>query len=186
MRCNEVNEMEWMTVKEAGKIADVSVHTFRPLINRGKAEMMKKIQDNGSGYWALQRDHLTGAEKMPSQDIIPEPSQMVSIPAETYVQLQKDHDAMVQGLMMYRYKFEQAEKQLHLLPAPAEVVTSHLMETEEALKAEVEYREQLIEALEEKEAKIQEQKNQLIALGMELVCERSLPWWKRVMRKRKM
>lgn len=77
---------------------------------------------------------------------------MITLPLEYYEKQQKERDQALQGLMMYRYKFEEAERQLKLLPAPVEMVNSRLEELERQL-----------------------QKKEL-----ELQRERSLPWWKRL------
>ena len=155
--------------------------------------MVKKMQENGPGYWVIHKDHLTEmqAEKVTSQGTISPPSHdtsqrnisdtshMVTIPAEVYIQQQKEHDNILQGMMMNRWKFEDLERQIRLLPAPAEVVTAQLMETEEALKAEVDYRDQLRVTLQEKEVRIQEQEQKFMELQAELERAR-LPWWKKL------
>lgn len=190
MRCDNLNEKEWITLKEASKITGKSVHAFRQLINRGRVEMVKKMQDNGPGYWVIHRDHLnemipekvtshrtiSSSSQDTSQCIISDASQMVTIPAEVYIQQQREHDNMVQGLMMYRYKFEEAEKQMKLLPAPAETIAGKIDELEETLSAEVQYREQLTSALQEKEAKVQELEADL--------RQARLPWWKKMLKMR--
>lgn len=71
-------------------------------------------------------------------------------------------------------------KKLRLLPAPVELLSSRLEELEqkiqekdEALTAEVNYREQFSSALHEQEAR-------LIRLKTELEAEKKKPWWKRL------
>jgi hypothetical protein len=85
----------------------------------------------------------------------------------------EERDKLQAGLMMYRYKYEEMERKVKLLPAPVEVVTSKLKELEDSVAAEVSYREQMTTALYEREATV-------IRLQAELEAEKKKPWWKRI------
>jgi len=186
MRSKVLSEKEWVTLKEASEITGRSVHAFRQLINRKRIDKIKKMQDNGPGYWVIHRDHLSEMydEMLPSRDTsqrtisgtsqgsISDTSQMVTIPAEVYERQQKEHDNMVQGLMMYRYKFEELERQTRLLPAPLEIIPSKLTELE-----------QKEQALRDSQEAIRNLEAELQATRSTLEGERSRSWWQRLWRK---
>lgn len=78
---------------------------------------------------------------------------VVTLPVEFYAQQQKEHEQALTGMMMYRWKYEELDRQVKLLPAPVEVVPSMVQE-----------RDARIRALEDE------------------LAEKSLPWWKRMFR----
>ena len=157
---------EWITLKAASKLTGRSINSLRILISRKKIDMVKKMRDNGPGYWVIHKEALGAISRSdmvdeisrqssissPHQTIISPTSQVISMPIEYYERQQKEHDNIVQGMMMYRFKFEELEKQVRLLPAPVEAVTTRLQE-----------QERTIEALQ---AELQQAR---------------LPWWKRLM-----
>lgn len=57
---------------------------------------------------------------------------MISIPLEYYERQQEDRDRLMQGLMMYRFKFEELDRRLRLLPAPPESIHEEIREKDEA------------------------------------------------------
>lgn len=185
---NEVNSSSpWVTLKEASELTGRNINSLRQLLSGRQAVKVKKVKSSGQGNWLFHKDSLNGIMLTSSPDRVSQTGQKSGIPLEYFDSKQKEwteeRDKLQAGLMMYRFKFEELNRQIRLLPAPAEVITSQLMETEEALKAEVELREKLTSALQEKEAKIEVQKRQFLALGAELMHERSLPWWKKIFRR---
>jgi len=67
-----------------------------------------------------------------------------------------ERDRLLQGLMMYRYKFEELDRQLKILPAPPEFVKAKLNELEQHLQEKAElasqYEEKIALAAREKDA----------------------------------
>ncbi len=61
-------------------------------------------------------------------------TQVITLPAEIFLQQQKERDELMQGMMMYRYKFEELERRMRLLPAPVETVSTILQENEAKLQ----------------------------------------------------
>lgn len=207
-------EKEWLSLREASKITGKSVHAFRLLINRGRIEKARKQEANGQSYWEIHRDVLTvsgGEEKGASQGAYHTshaPSQVVSLPVELYTEQQKERDNLMQGLMMYRWKFEEQEKLLRLLPAPPEAVSAILEEkdqvlqrkdheleekaaalaqAEKILEAAKETQQQYQEAMEQLKAKLQEeeQAREVYRLQWEAAqAELKKPWWKRMFKKK--
>jgi hypothetical protein len=55
----------------------------------------------------------------------------ISIPLEYYERQQEDRDRLMQGLMMYRFKFEELDRRLRLLPGPPEAIHEEIREKEE-------------------------------------------------------
>jgi hypothetical protein len=98
------------------------------------------------------------------------PGQVITLPVEVIVQQQKERDQALQGMMMYRYKFEEAEKQLRLLSAPPEIVASKLTELEHTLQQKDQEAWAAIAMLE----------LELRAAKEAIEIQRALPWWKRM------
>jgi len=80
--------------------------------------------------------------------------------------------------MMYRWKFEELDRQVKLLPAPVEVVSSKLTELESTLQAERTGREEARQAIAMMELELK-------AAREALETERSRPWWKRAFGRRR-
>lgn len=66
-----------------------------------------------------------------------------------------ERDRLLQGLMMYRYKFEELDRQLKMLPAPPEFVKAKLDELEQHIRGKAEltsqYEERIAQAAREKD-----------------------------------
>ena len=182
---------EWITLKEASKITGKSVNAIRLLVNRRKIDMVKKIEEKGRSYWVVHRESLPmtcgqkGSNSTTSQEHVKHSGQATTIPLEYYDNMRKEweeeRDKLTSGLTMYRYKFEEAERQLKLLPAPAHVVSSRLEELEhtvqekdEVIQTEIQYRQQLSSVLHSQEAR-------LLELEAELRHAKK-PWWKKVLK----
>jgi hypothetical protein len=180
MRSQVLNEKEWIPLKEASEITGRSMHALRLLIHRGRIEKVRKQQVNGHGYWEIHRDVLSviRSEKATSQSTtqqasqicshenIPGASQAITMPAEIYIQQQKERDSYLQGMMMYRYKFEELDRQVKLLPAPVDQVAMKLQEAE--------HKDQVLRDAQEAITRLEE----------DLRRERFLPWWKKIFRNR--
>jgi predicted nucleic acid-binding Zn-ribbon protein len=87
---------------------------------------------------------------------------VITLPVEYYERQQKERDELVQGLMMYRYKFEELDRQVRLLPAPVETIPVKLAEKDQALQRS----QEAIKALEEA-----------------LQREKQRSWWERLWKK---
>jgi len=204
MRSGVINEREWIPLREASKITGRSVHALRLLINRGRIEKVRKQQVNGQSYWEIHQEAVslirgdTGASHGTSHEAsqgpshtyqqashgtshenLSPPSQVITIPVEYYEQQQKERDNLMQGMTMYRYKFEELERQTRLLPAPLEVIPLKL--------TELEHREEALrtsqQAINDLETKLQTRQKAINELEAELQRERSVTWWQRLWRK---
>lgn len=204
MRSNLISDKEWITLKEASKITGRSIQALRLLINRKRIDKVKKVQDNGPGYWLINKDALQQISMISMDDkntyqqdtshTYQVPSQVISIPIEYYGQQQKERDQLQAGLMMYRYKFEELDRQMKLLPAPVEVVSTKLKEQESMLqtkdlalaraqeildKAREDY-DQYKTAIVELKEKLQEEERTKAELRQQLEMELR-PWWKKIL-----
>jgi hypothetical protein len=202
------HDIEWLTIKEASKITGRSVNALNLLVNRQRVDKIKKID----GKWHIHRDSLItlcqpresdiAETRLDIQSIM---SEAVSpdiaipmIPLEHYEKKREvwdiERDKLHAGLMMYRYKFEEAERQLKLLPAPAEIVTTKMQEQDAALQekeiALARAQEILQKAREDYDTyktsivdlkqKLQEEENAKTDLLQQLQLERR-PWWKKIL-----
>ncbi len=70
---------------------------------------------------------------------------------------QQERDNLMQGLLMYRYKFEEVDRQLKILPAPPEYVKVKIDELEKNLQEEASARSFVVI----EKAKTEEEKEQL-------------------------
>lgn len=143
-------EREWLTLKEASELTGKSLNSLRLLVHRKKVDRVRKITDNGRNYWLIHRDSVgTLGNRISADEAAPEidissfdekdfsdayPEEMAcrfaAVPLEHYEQQRKDwleeRDGLMQGIMMYRFKFEELEKQIKLLPAPPQVMSEEL------------------------------------------------------------
>jgi len=193
MRSQVLNEKEWVSLKEASKITGKSVHALQLMISRGKLEKVRKQGSNGHGYWEIHNEVLKSMmdEKLISQGVSHENfsdiSQVVTMPTEAFFQQQKERDNLLQGLMMYRYKFEELDRQIKMLPAPLEVLPAILQEKDVKL-SELEQKAELLEEVERKLLTEQQSRErieqELQKVKEDLLNERSLSWWSRLWKKR--
>jgi len=174
---------QWITLKEASEISGKSINALRLLIHRGKIDNLRKVKGKGHGEWLIHKDYVAQfdqaeiSENLKSQDTPIEmttlKSQENSEPAiplhyfdKKLNEWETERDKLVQGLMMYRYKFEDLERQIKLLPAPPEVMTSELEQKAQALaQAELIVEEAKVkqkqhsEAMEQFRAKLQDEEH---------------------------
>lgn len=198
---------QWITLKEASEISGKSINALRLQIHRGKIDNLRKVKGKGHGEWLIHKDYVAQfdpaeiSENLKSQDT---PIEMTTLKSqdnsEHAISLQyfdkklneweTERDKLVQGLMMYRYKFEDLERQIKLLPAPPEVLTSELEQKAQALAQA----EKIIEDAKEAQQKYQESMTQLKAKLQEeehakeafriqweqAMAEAKRPWWKKL------
>ncbi|MDQ7822868.1 MAG: helix-turn-helix domain-containing protein [Candidatus Eremiobacteraeota bacterium] len=93
------------------------------------------------------RIYVVEDETLPSQDDLVEPS----VPLEHYERRQKEwekeRDGLMQGLMMYRFKFEELDRKMKVLPAPPEYVSAKIEELESQLAEESREKDVLVSEL---------------------------------------
>lgn len=75
---------------------------------------------------------------------------MVILPVDLYNKEKEEREKYFQGMMMYRFKYEELETKLKLLPAPAEVITHEF----EKIRLELDEKDK---ALQEKDKELTEQ-----------------------------
>jgi len=171
---------EWVTLKEASNITGKSLNAIRMLVHRKKIsqDSIKKANDNGRSYWMIHRDALnliynsSMSGDIYNSDILQPVTPVIcqdsmsdichdSIPVYYHDQKlkewQQDRDNLMQGLLMYRYKFEELDRQVKMLPAPPEHVRSKIEELEKHLQEEA--RAKSLLAVEK--AKTEEEKEEL-------------------------
>jgi hypothetical protein len=186
---------EWLSLREASDMTGKSVNALRLLVNRKRFDMVKRIEENGRCYWLIHHDSLVktcGKDQGNSnvcQEVVTRHDMVNTVTLEYLDGKQKEwlseRDQLQQGMMMYRYKFEEAERQLRLLPAPAEVVTKELQEKDAALARAQEILKRAKESYDTYKASMQQLKEKLAeeervkaALRRELELERR-PWWRK-------
>lgn len=178
---------EWLTVKQVSYMTGKSIDAIRMLLHRKKLGNVKKVNNHNGGpnraLWLIHKDeatllcnsHITDEQPdVMNNNNITEAQELSHntlhnidvIPLHYHDQKQREwlteRDTLQAGLMMYRYKFEELERQVRLLPAPPEVVTSKLVENDQALRSA----QEVIKALEEA-----------------MQRERQRSWWDRLWKK---
>jgi hypothetical protein len=97
---------------------------------------------------------------------------------------ERERSQLEQGMMMYRYKFEEMDRQIKALPAPPEYVKAKIDELEQSLKEEAEGKEQALKELREKldeEERLKEEiRSEKERLSAEYEYERRRSWWKKL------
>jgi len=171
----QINADQWITLSEASALTGRSMDYFRTQIRRHKLTQVKKVKGKRGDEWVINREavHDLGqadqARQINADQPDQQPGQMITLPMEFYAEQLKERDQALQGLMMYRYKFEEMERQVRLLPAPVEVVTSKLTEMEQKLSE-----------LDEKELALTYSQETIKALEEALQRERQRSWWDRL------
>lgn len=176
--CQSVNE--WLTLQEASRITGKSINALTLLISRGKIDRSKKIVGRGKGKWLIHRDSigLTSADDRLKDQDRTEPGQTErstdrsdpAIPLHYFDSKMKEwteeRDRLQAGLLMYRYKFEELDRQIRLLPAPVESIPSKMTELEQKTA--------------EKDLALQRSQETIKALEEALQSEKQRSWWDRL------
>jgi hypothetical protein len=220
-KSNNTGNEKWLTLKEAGEITGKNVQAIRMLIKRNKFVNVKKTQIKGHDNWLIRRDELNLLASQLSSHVkdnvndshvrltdIP-PVNMISV--EYYDKKRnewdRDRDNLLQGIMMYRYKFEELDQRVKLLPAPVEAVASKIGELEARVNSHKEAEEQkahalaqaqeiieqateaqkrYIESLTQLKTKLQEEEHAKEAFRLQweqAMIEAKKPWWQKLWRK---
>jgi hypothetical protein len=206
-----VNDGQWLTLQEASDATGRSVNALRMMIKRKKLSRVLKTRGKRGEEWVIHQETVhdlgqvdlgqTKVLDQGGQNDLGQSGQTIIIPAELYVQQQKERDQAVQGLIMYRYKFEELDRQLRMLPAPPEVMTSKLQEMEQdrqqkaealaqaqkILRQAQEVKERYKTSIHELRAKLQEEEKamEILKAQWELAqAELKRPWWKKIFGKK--
>ncbi len=191
---------EWITLDNASKITGKSTGALRLAIQRHKIVRTKKIKDNGREYWVIHRDELQRMcahvrnELCAAQDDRTMSDQPCAIPFDLYDRHRREWEDkcahLEQGLMMYRYKFEELDKQIKMLPAPPEAVskelefkTTALAQAQLILQQAQETQRQYEESMAQLKLKLQEEEyaKEAFKIQWELTqADLKRPWWKKL------
>lgn len=179
------NDQEWVTLQEASKITGKSVNAIRLMVKRltkgDQPIKAKKVQQNAREQWVLWRGDLNKLSSQPVNDhvfdndghmIRSKAGHATNVPVEMYETLRKERDSLFQGMLMYQFKFEDLDRKMKCLPAPAEVLSSKLEEQEKELAL-----------LRDEKAKAEHLTRENEAMKSR-IREMELPWWKRLFKPR--
>jgi len=200
----QVNADQWVTLSEASTLTGKSMDSLRTMIRRGKLTQVKKVRGKRGDEWVIHREavHDAGQAEQPRQNMTQvndnpdqcpasNPGQVITLPVDFYAQQQKERDQALQGMMMYRWKFEEAEKMLRLLPAPPELVARELedkaqalAQAEKILEEAQETQKAYVEAMDKLRAKLQEEECAKETFRLQWEAAQAEPWWKKIWRKR--
>jgi len=204
----QVDERVWYTLQEASRLTGKTPSSLRRLIQRKVIERVKKEHSKHGEHWLIHKEELIPQgvhnvfdEQGYVQGVHVERVEGVQanvINFETYDQHRREWEQrcsqLEQGVMMYRYKYEELDRQVKLLPAPPELMTKELEEKAQALaQAEMiveeakEKQKQYTEAMEQLKAKLQEEEyaKEAYRIQWELAqAELNRPWWQKIWRKR--
>ena len=131
----------WLSLKEASDMTGKSVNALRILVNRKRFDMVKKAEGNGGAHWLIHRDSLlkTCGRDEPAtgacQGHATGHDMVNTVTLEYYEQQRKEwlkeRDELQMGMMTYRWQFEQLDRQVKLLPCPAEEAAAKLRALQE-------------------------------------------------------
>ena len=201
----------WLTLKEASDITGKSINALTLLINRNKLDRVRKVKGKGGGKWLIHKDslHLLMPDTLlpcqgEEQDRVNTLSGETgyervtpSIPLEHYEKKRDEwlteRDRLQAGLLMYRYKFEELDRQIRLLPAPVETVgtllqdrevkLTELAEKEQALRKSRQAITDLSEQAATDRQALSKSQETVKALEEALQRERQRSWWDRLWKK---
>lgn len=159
---------QWLTLQEASEITGKSTAALRMWIKRrtakGETIRAKKDESISGKYWIIHRDELDELVEQVHPEAGVEKTRRTSHESVNLVTLEyydeqkgkwnKEKEELRSGILMYRFKFEELDRKLKLLPAPVEVITYRVEEQEAAL-------EEKKKALQEKEKVLSDTQTQL-------------------------
>jgi hypothetical protein len=131
---------EWLSLKDAGKEAGISAAAVRMWIisrmTKGDYVEIRKEPGKYRETWYIHSSEMkalreTHAASLPGlQEACTQGDIVNLVSLDRYEAMRRDleieRDRALQGLMMYRYKFEELDQKMKLLPAPADVVAAEL------------------------------------------------------------
>jgi len=196
-----------LSLKDSSKYTGLSIPSLRRLIDGGKIDQAYKVDTKSGKAWVIpvveldrikvtknggREAHEKVDQKRDGQHVIP-----LTYFEERRRDWESTRDRLINdtvnlrsGIEMYRYKFEELERQTRLLPAPLEIIPSKLDELEEkaaalALAENIIQQAQITqkryeEDMEQLKIKLQEEEHAKTTLRHELEMERR-PWWKKMM-----
>jgi hypothetical protein len=212
MKCSEQEEQAaWRALINAIKEADASMAS-QPLLRKRREyadiSQREEVIREGTGTKDI-REHDQARDSMesPSEDRCHGDSHTISF--ETYDRHRREWEErckkLEMGLMMYRYKFEEMEHRMKLLPVPAELMTKEMemqVARVRALEDEKHQKEGIIASaqeiarearsacqryeasLAELQARLKEEEQAKAAFRVEwekAMSESERPWWKRIL-----
>jgi hypothetical protein len=215
MKREQHSDRTWIPMNDVCMMTGKSSEEIRAIVERGSGIQAKKVIDNDHELWLIHKDtvkrindgdidslccqYLEGAEKKRASSSLDD--QVIGIVTEVYEkqrkELMRERDQALQGLMMYRYKYEELDRQFRLLPAPPDMVKSRM---EDLKRSQQEKDEALVRAQEilkkahaaygqykasmcQLKAKLAEEERakEAYRIQWELAQgELELPWWKRL------
>jgi len=143
----EYDKKEWLTLKEVSEITGKTTGSLRVAIHRKQFVRIKKNIENGHETWLIHKDELVN-------DSVHVRTDMYGVQNDSTVRVQSTQDNLItlehydkareewyeqrtrleQGIMMYRFKFEELDRKLKLLPAPVETVVYEIEEKKKVLE----------------------------------------------------
>jgi hypothetical protein len=194
----------WLTIGEASELTGKSTAAVRMWIKRrtqkGDHVRVKKERGKHCESWMIHSSEMNDLGERVRVESSGEhmPELMNTISLDRYEamrkELENEREQALQGLMMYRYKFEEIEQKMRLLPAPPEMVARELEEkaaalaqAEKILEEAKETQRHYQEAMEQLRSKLQEEEHAREAYRIQwesAQAELSRPWWRKIWKKR--
>ncbi|MDQ7827304.1 MAG: hypothetical protein RDV48_31210 [Candidatus Eremiobacteraeota bacterium] len=186
-----------------------SMTSIRMMIKRGRNMQAKKVMDNKRELWLVHRDTV---EKLggPCSDQAQPPDhhpdhddqrsssdhqQVIGILADMLdkqrKELTQERDQAVQGMMMYRYKFEELDRVVKALPAPPELITEEIRQKDSLIKEAqkvlndaqyaITHKESALAELKQKLDEAERAKEHLRESWERAMADLKRPWWKKAL-----
>ncbi len=190
----------WLTFAELGALTGKTSSAVRMWVKRraakGERVQVKKERGKHGEVWYIHSSEVDafsereGASVQGEREPSTQGERVNTVTIEYYdaqrKQWQNERDELSAGLMMYRYKFEELDRQIRLLPAPVEVIPSKLTELEHKERELLESRQALAK-LESKTAENEQafarSQETVKALEDALQREKQRSWWDRLWKK---
>lgn len=167
---------KWLTIGEVSERTGKSTAAVRMWIKRrtikGEQVRVKKERGKHCESWLIHSSEIADLTRRDSAESSGErKGEFVNIISlDRYEamrkELENEREQALQGLMMYRYKFEELDRQVKMLPAPVEIIPARLTELEKR-------------ATENEQALTRSQET-IKALEEALQSERQRSWWDRL------
>ncbi|MDQ7839148.1 MAG: hypothetical protein RDU59_11860 [Thermodesulfobacteriota bacterium] len=199
-----VNDGQWLTLTEASNLTGKSINSLRLLIRRKKLTMVRKVRGKRGDEWIIHREAIhdvgQGDQEMTTvtrvgdqgdHPSMPDACHVITLPLEYYERQQKERDQLSQGLLMYRYKFEELDRVVKALPAPPDIIAEEIRQKDSVIKEaqkvlnDAQYaitqKEVALAELKQKLDEAEQAKEHLREVWEQAMADIKKPWWKKAL-----
>jgi len=198
LKMNRVNdEPKWLTLQEASRLTGLNTFTIRKRIKSGKLSG-KKVNQKGKEVWFVSVDDIRFCEKVDNErlkskvydehngepvndELVNEP--MINLNNHSTLLLQ-EKDERIHELVHHKGILEHLLKDFQVRMMSLEAERNELDRQVKLLPAPIDQVAMKLQEADLKEQALMDSREAIARLEEELRQERTLPWWKKMFKKR--